>query len=79
MTACVKSVVLDAPPISGVLTFLSLMTLYTELAIVFAWWSRPRWRNIMVADRIIAAGLATSCPWMSLATCRHPGSKRAYS
>lgn len=33
----------------------------------------------MVADRIIAAGLALFVPIMSLATCRQPGSKRAYS
>lgn len=42
-------------------------------------WTNPRWRNIIAEDRIIAAGLATSCPSISLATCRHPGSKRANS
>jgi len=31
------------------------------------------------AERTIAVGLATFLPMMSLATCRHPGSKSAYS
>ena len=39
----------------------------------------PRCLSIMVAERIIAAGLALFVPIISLATCRQPGSKRAYS
>ena len=39
----------------------------------------PRCLSIMVEERIIAAGLARFVPMMSLATCRQPGSKRAYS
>lgn len=49
------------PPISGVRILPSAITRYTAAAIWFAWWSRPRCRSIIVAERIMAAGLATSC------------------
>ena len=39
----------------------------------------PRCLSSIVAERIMAAGLALLVPMISLATCRQPGSKRAYS
>lgn len=39
----------------------------------------PRCLNIIVALRIIAEGFALLVPMRSLATCRHPGSNKAYS
>lgn len=44
-----------------------------------SWGAYPRCLSIMVAERIMAAGLALLVPMISLATCRQPGSKRAYS
>ena len=43
------------------------------------WGTYPRCLSIIVAERIMAAGFALLVPMISLATCRQPGSKRAYS
>lgn len=79
MTARVNSVVLEDPPMSGVLTLPSLMTLYVAAAIELAKWSSPRCLNIIVEERMKAAGFAMSWPIRSLAMCLQPGSKRANS
>lgn len=39
----------------------------------------PKCLSIIVALRIMAAGFARLVPMRSFATCRHPGSKSAYS
>ncbi len=41
--------------------------------------THPRCLNIIVALKIIAAGLAASVPMISFPICLHPGSNRAYS
>lgn len=72
MTAKVKSVVVEEPPMSGVLTAPPMMVLETALAILLAWSSRPRWRSIITEERIMAEGLAVLRPWISFPTWRQP-------